>query len=233
MYIIFTKKKILIFSVSVLIFGIILSGSIGMIRGKDVFGAKDGERLLVVIDAGHGGVDGGAVGVSGCKESDLNLDVAMKLKEILNAKGIDTVLTRKDEKGIYSGEKWDKITDMKMRKDIVASSNADLFISIHMNHFTMEKVKGLRVFYSANHKEIEDFAEIVQNSVSKVTGAKTTNIKAADKGLFLMKSPPMPAVLIECGFLSNREEEDKLKSDEYRAKIAWAIADSIESYFSS
>jgi len=232
MYIVFGKKRLMMLSMTVLIVGVIVSVSLGVIKGMDVFGLKDGKDFLVIIDAGHGGMDGGAVGISGTKESDLNLDVAKKLAEVLRGKGIDTIMTREDENGVTKGEEWSKLRDMKERKKIIKESDADLFISIHMNHFTMEKVNGLRVFYSGDFEESESIAQLIQNSVSKITGAKMTNVKAADKSLFLMKSPPMPAILIECGFISNSEEEKKLKDPEYRAKIAWAIADSVDKYFS-
>ena len=232
MYIVFGKRKLVMMSLLVLMAGVILSSSIGIIKGMDVFGIKDGKDFLVVIDAGHGGIDGGAVGVSGTKESDLNLDVAIKLSEVLNGKGIKTIMTRENENGVIVGDNWSKIDDMKGRKKIIKESDADLFISIHMNHFTMEKVNGLRIFYSGDYEEAESLADLIQRAVSEITGAKITNVKAADKSLFLMKSPPMPAVLIECGFISNIEEEKKLKDPDYRAKIAWAIADSVEKYFS-
>ena len=232
MYIVFGRRKIIMISVSILLAGIVVSASMGVIKGMDVFGVKDGKEFLVVIDAGHGGMDGGAVGVLGTKESDLNLDVAKKLSEILRGKGIDTIMTREDDNGVVLGDSWSKLGDMQARKKIIKESDADLFISIHMNHFTMEKVNGLRVFYSKDFEEAENLAGLIQNSVSKITGAKISNVKAADKSLFLMKSPPMPAILIECGFISNKDEETKLKNPEYRAKIAWAIADSLEKYFS-
>ncbi len=232
MYIVFGKRKLVMVSFAVLLFGVLISASLGFIKGMDVFGIKDGKDFMVVIDAGHGGMDGGAVGVSGTKESELNLDVAKKLSEVLNGKGIDTIMTREDENGVVLGDGWSKLQDMKGRKKIIKDSGADLFISIHMNHFTMEKVNGLRLFYSGDYEEAKSVAELIQSSISKITGAKITNVKAADKSLFLMKSPPMPAILIECGFISNNEEEKKLKDPEYRAKIAWAIADSVEKYFS-
>lgn len=111
------------------------------------------------------------------------------------------------------------------------TKNADLFISIHMNSFENKSANGLHIFYSENHKEIEPLAKEIQNRIAKITGAKTHAVKYAEKSLFLMKNPPIPAILIECGFISNPEEEKKLNDEEYRSKIAWAIGEAIEKYY--
>lgn len=119
---------------------------------------------------------------------------------------------------------------MNKRLDIMKNSHADIFVSIHMNSFGDQKVSGLHIFYDKNHPEIEGLAKSIQNKMSEVTGAEMHAVKTADERLFLMKNPPMPAILVECGFLSNPDEEKKLASDEYQSKIAWAIASAIENY---
>ena len=124
-----------------------------------------------------------------------------------------------------------KIEDMKKRRAIMKKSNADLFISIHMNSFKNGSASGLRVFYSENFDEIKPLAESIQLRMADVTGAKTAAVKTADKSLFLMKNPPLPSILVECGFLSNPEEEQKLTSGEYQSRLAWAIADAVEKYY--
>lgn len=187
----------------------------------------------VIVDAGHGIPDGGAVGAGGTIEQEVNLSIAKKLCEVLEGKGIKVIMTRSDENSLISDGSLRemKISDMKKRLEIMKNSDADLFISIHMNFFPSEAVKGLRVFYSANHKEIKPLAENIQNGMSKLTGAKTSDVKAAERSLFLMKNPPLPAILIECGFLSNKDEEKKLNDDDYRSRLAWSIADEIEKYY--
>lgn len=225
MCLIISKKKCLVFCIVFIMAGLVsavLADFIGVER-----------KICVVVDAGHGLPDGGALGVNGSIEADLNLDIAKKLCEVLNAKGIKTVMTRSSQYGIKEteGEDWSKLRDMKLRLKILREADADLFLSIHMNHFSSPSVSGLRLFYAENHAEIKPLAEDIQNKMSELTGAKITSVRAADKGLFLMKSPPVPAILIECGFLSNPEEERKLSEEEYRAKIAWAISESVESYF--
>lgn len=122
---------------------------------------------------------------------------------------------------------------MNERLEIMQESDADLFISIHMNYFESEAASGLRLFYDANHPQIKPLAEHIQEKISEITSAKVYAVKAADRSLFLMKNPPIASVLVECGFISNAEEEKKLNLDEYRAKIAWALADAVEKYYNN
>ena len=116
---------------------------------------------------------------------------------------------------------------MKKRLGIINNSNADLFISIHMNAFSDSSSNGLHVFYSRNHPEAEETAAAIQDAIAALTGAETHTVKTASDTLFLMKNPTPPAILVECGFISNPREEELLNTDEYRAKIAFAIADAI------
>lgn len=187
----------------------------------------------VIIDAGHGLPDGGAVGSGGTVEQEINLKIAKKLQEVLQGKGISVIMTRESEKGLFEKEtsiRDMKITDMHRRLEIMKTADADLFISIHMNFFPAASANGLRVFYSANHSEIKPLAEHIQKRMGEVTGARTTAVKAADKSLFLMKNPPLPSLLVECGFLSNPTEEKKLNDEEYQSRLAWAIADGVEKF---
>lgn len=198
---------------------------------KQAFSRKS---LCVIIDAGHGAPDGGAVGISGTEEKDINLAIAKKLEEILESKGVDVIMTRRDDSGLW--EETDrtirekKVSDMRKRKEIMEKSRADLFISIHLNSFGDSSISGLHIFYDKNHPEIEDTAKALQDKISEITGAEGHTVKTADTRLFLMKNPPMPSILIECGFLSNREEEKRLKTEEYQGRIAWAIAEALDNY---
>ena len=230
MYFVIDRKKCLIICIIFLSVGLFLGGALGIIPDRKTFGI-DGGELRVVVDAGHGLPDGGAVGVNGSIESELNLDIANKVSEIFRNKGIEVIMTRTEEEGVKVKDSWNKVEDMRLRLKTVKDSDADLFISIHMNHFPTPDVNGLRLFYAANHKEIKPLAENIQSKMADITGAKVTAVRAADKSLFLMKSPPMPAILIECGFLSNPTEEKKLNNEEYRAKIAWAVAETIEKHY--
>lgn len=233
MYLIWKRKNILwsiIFSIVGLSIGLFIKFS----PYAKTFGS--GDTKTVIIDAGHGLPDGGAVGINGTVEQEINLKISKKLQEVLEGKGIRVIMTRTDEKGLFteqSGIRDMKRKDMAKRLEIMKKSNADLFISIHMNFFTGASVNGLRVFYAANHDDIKPLAEQIQSKMSEVTGAKTTAVKTADKTLFLMKNPPLPSILVECGFLSNAEEEKKLNNEDYQSRLAWAIADAVEKYYNS
>lgn len=233
MYIVHSKKRI-IWVIVVALIGI----SVGLLIKNPLYlGAfSNSHNLTIIIDAGHGIPDGGAVGINGTIEQKINLAISKKIQEILEGKGIKTIMTRNDENGLYDYEadiKNTKRQDMKKRLEIMKNSNADLFISIHMNFFSGTNVNGLRVFYDSNHGDIKPLAEKIQSNMHDITGAKTTTVKTADTNLFLMKNPPIPALLIECGFLSNADEESKLNNDDYQSRLAWAIADSIEKYYLS
>lgn len=233
MYLVINKKRSLLICGLILSAGIVTGSVLGMMPERKASGVGRGENIKIIIDAGHGLPDGGAVGVNGAVESELNLDISEKLSEILENMGFTTKMTRSDKNGIKAEntDGWSKVSDMRIRRQIMKDENAGLFVSIHMNHFTSQNVSGLRLFYSENHKKIKDLAENIQLKIAEVTGAKVTAVRAADRNLFLMKSPPVPAVLVECGFLSNAEEEKKLSNEEYRSKIAWAIAKEIENYY--
>ncbi len=185
----------------------------------------------VVLDAGHGEPDGGAIGVNGTLEKDINLAITLKVQEILESNGIKVIMTRSDNNSIYDTDAKTlhekKVSDMHKRENIINNSNADLFISIHMNSFTDSTSSGLHVFYSRNHPEAEIIACAVQDAIAKITGAKTHTVKTASDTLYLMKNPTPPAILVECGFLSNPQEEELLNDELYQSKIAFAIAQAV------
>lgn len=233
MFIVKTKKQIL--GVALMMFLGVSAGA--LIRFSPIMGAfaTDKDVKTVIIDAGHGLPDGGTVGYNGTIEHEINLRIAEKTEEVLRGKGFMTVMTRRGEESLAVDEKSSiremKKNDMKIRKELIKKSDADIFISIHMNSYPNKNVSGLRLFYSANHEEISGLAEDIQSKIGEITGARTYAVKTADKDLFLMKNPPIPAILVECGFLSNPEEEKKLSEEEYQSKIAWAIAEAVEEYY--
>ncbi len=200
---------------------------------QSVFEEK--KTSVVIVDAGHGEPDGGAVGVGGTLEKDINLKIAKKLEEVLEGKGIRVIMTRAGDSALFENRdgtiREKKREDMNTRLSIMKKSGADLFVSVHMNSFESSKANGLHVFYAENHTEVKNLAENIQNRIAEITGAATHAVKTADKSLFLMKNPPLPAILVECGFISNPEEEKKLNDEDYQSRIAWAIAEATEEYF--
>lgn len=230
MFFVIDKKKLVLLS-GIFILSTTLAGTITARAVKLIMSPK----VSVIIDAGHGEPDGGCVGALGSIEQEINLSVAKKTAEILEAKNISTLMTRSNSLGLWTEKsktiREKKIEDMHNRAAIMKKSRANLFISIHMNSYPNSSAQGLRIFYDRNHEEIKRLAESIQEKIGQVTGAKTSAVKPADKSLFLLKDTPMPSILVECGFLTNPQEEKKLTSSEYQAKLAWAIADAVEKYF--
>ena len=229
MYLILSKKSV----ITVLIL-VIFCSSLAIIRSyAGTIFKKEG--ITVIVDAGHGLPDGGAVGTSGTVEQEINLKIAKKLQDVLEAKGITVIMTRETENGLSdlknASIRQMKVDDMRKRLAIMKKSDADLFISIHINSYKTASANGLRVFYSPKFEEIKPLAENIQARMADITGAQTSVVKAADTKLFLMKNPPLASILLECGFLSNPDEEEKLQSDDYQSRLAWAIADAVEKYY--
>lgn len=193
------------------------------------------ERKLIVIDPGHGGEDGGTVGVNGVLEKDLNLSLSQALETILEFTGYEVVRTRTEDKLLYNtnedfrGKK--KILDLKGRLEIAQKTDPDLFIGIHMNAFPEQKYSGLSVYYSKNSPESKTAAEMIRSSVkSSLQPNNNREIKAADSSIYILNRITCPAVLIECGFLSNAEECEKLSTYEYRRELSIVFYSSLVSF---
>lgn len=234
MLFIFKKNRLilgfLILSLVVFVCGALKSA---VFSSKETFLPSEGRTII--IDAGHGSPDGGAVGQSGVLEKDLNLAVAKALQKFLEAGGTEIILTRSDDEGIYdiSGSiKNKKVSDIKNREKLMKESGADAFISIHMNKFPQSQYSGPQVFYSTNDTDSKLLAECVQhNLIAVLSPVSEREIKEAYDSIYLLKNATVPAVLVECGFLSNAAEEKKLLDENYQKQIAWAIYCGIIQYF--
>ena len=174
---------------------------------------------LIVIDAGHGGFDPGAIGVTGKEEKTINLAIALKLQALLEQSGANVVLTRATDEAVAQSKK----EDMKVRKIIKDESDGDIFISIHLNSFPEEKYKGAQVFYPKGNEESKIMAENIQKSLINILDKGNNRIAKELKDIYLIKNSKIPSNIVECGFVSNSEEEAKLSTSEYQDKIAWAI----------
>lgn len=183
-------------------------------------------RKTVIIDAGHGGVDGGAISCTGISESAINLEIALKLNDLMHLIGIQTIMIRETDVSVYTkGETiaQKKISDLKERVRIVNSTPGAILVSIHQNHFTDDRYSGAQVFYAPTEGS-QSLAESLQNTlVNAVNPTSNRRIKKAS-GVYLMQHAQCPAVLVECGFLSNKNEEYKLRTKEYQQKICTVIA---------
>ncbi len=189
----------------------------------------------IIIDAGHGGEDGGTVGIDGTYEKELNLAIALELKQILQSEGMNVRLTREtdillyDRNSDYYGHK--KAQDAAARIAISNEYENAVFISIHMNSFYQSKYSGLQVYYSENSPLSSLLAETVQSLTKKnLQPNNTRKIKPSNDNIYILKNITHPAILIECGFLSNPTECKKLNSSEYRTQLCMVIYCAIEEY---
>ena len=194
----------------------------------------DFTKKTVVIDSGHGGVDPGKMSSDGILEKEIILSIAKKLKKLLIDAGIDVVMTREDDIGLYSeGDSNKKIADMKKRCQIIKDSNADIVVSIHQNSFESSSVSGAQVFYYKHSAEGKILAQILQNSFKENLNPDNKRQEKADSTYYLLVHTEAPTVIAECGFLSNPEEAALLNTDEYQEKVASAIYEGIIEYFCS
>ncbi|RXM56831.1 N-acetylmuramoyl-L-alanine amidase CwlD [Clostridium tetani] len=196
---------------------------------------QDNKKQIVLIDPGHGGIDGGAVSKNGTIEKHINLSIGMKLKDELTKLGYKVVMTREDDAGLYSDKgsvREKKIEDLNKRCDMRKKSKCDIFISIHLNTFPESKYYGAQVWYSDSEKS-QKFASIIQGNFRKYIDEENKRQEKPAKGQYkiLRNDNDVPSVIVECGFISNPEEEAKLKDEGYQKKISETIAKSVEDYF--
>lgn len=190
---------------------------------------------VIIIDPGHGGEDGGAQSASGILEKNINLAVSLKLKALLETLGFDTIMTRTDDRLIYDSSctvmREKKVSDIHNRMSLLEKYPNSIFLSIHQNHFEQSKYNGAQVFYSKNNSESEIIAEAIQQSiVEKLQKTNDRQIKPSGTEIYLLYHAKTPAVMVECGFLSNPGEALKLQDDNYQTQMSMAIADGLINY---
>ncbi len=200
---------------------------------KQSFSDTENNHITVIIDAGHGGRDGGAVGKSGLLEKDINLAIAKKIGKLFEMTDIDVQFTRLTDVMLYKEgqEHRKKYYDLLNRVEFSKQFDNPVFVSIHQNIFPTEKYCGLQVYYSKNHPDSKILAQLIQEKTKEnLQKDNTRAIKEAGKNIFLLKNIECPAVIVECGFLSNTEEEKMLADDEYQKKLAFVIFSSLVDY---
>lgn len=193
-------------------------------------------NVTIVIDAGHGGEDGGCEG-NGLVEKDLNLDISIRLASLLREAGVNVVMTRDtdillyDKNSDYEGKK--KVQDVRRRLEIATEQENAVLVSIHMNYFAETKYSGLQVWYSKNDSRSRILASLIQTEVKTTLQPNNKrSIKEATSSIFLLNNATFPAVLVECGFLSNTDEARALGDAEYRQALAKSIFEAIMKYIS-
>ena len=192
---------------------------------------NESEKISFVIDAGHGGEDAGAVATDGTTEKELNLKVAKLLKVVLEINGASVVMTRESDTLLYdhyndltdyTGQK--KIYDLKNRLKIANEQENCVYVSIHMNKFSLTQYSGLQVYYSPNNSQSYQLAADIKDTVkANLQPENNRPLKCADSSIYVLHRAEMPAVLIECGFLSNEKELELLKSEEYQKSLALTL----------
>lgn len=192
----------------------------------------------VIIDAGHGDPDGGALGSDGTREAELNLAVAQRLAQLFAEADTQVIMTRTTSEGIHDKElvgiSAQKKSDMRRRREIQQSMDGALFISIHMNYFSDSKYYGAQVVYDGQSDTSKRLAECIQASLKEHVDEENNREAMKSNGkLFLLKSPSVPSVIVECGFMSNANELAMLKSEEYQDRLAKAIYIGAQNYLNS
>lgn len=182
------------------------------------------ERPCVVIDAGHGGFDPGKVGINGVLEKDVNLSIAEMVKMFLEADDIEVVMTRESDAGLYAeSDSNKKVQDMKNRIGIIEEADPMVTVSIHQNSYHEEYVHGAQVFYYTSSTGGKELAGFLQRRLVEDIDPSNTRVEKENDSYYLLKKTSSPIVIVECGFLSNREEADALSNRAYQEKIAWSI----------
>ena len=177
----------------------------------------------------------GAESSNGVTEAQINLEIALKLQNLLEQSGSTVILTRSDENEIYDAGsdtiREKKVSDMKNRVKIGNESSADIFVSIHLNKIDQSQYDGWQTFYKTNNEESKRLATTIQNSLNEAMQKENSRTPAQLNTVYLMKYVEIPITIVECGFLSNPEEESLLQTDEYQDKLAWGIYNGIADYF--
>ena len=196
--------------------------------------ASAADDMTIILDAGHGGEDGGAV-ANGIIEKNINLSITKKLGALLKSAGFNVEYTRKSDTMLNaegSTLRERKLSDMKNRLSMFNSSEKNIVISIHQNKFTQEAYSGTQVFYSPNNENSAKLSEAIrENIVALLQPDNKRETKKADRGIYLLYNADTPAILVECGFISNAQEAQKLKDNDYQNKIAFAVFSGLLEYY--
>jgi N-acetylmuramoyl-L-alanine amidase len=221
-----SKKIFMAILVIALIFTVGKSAQFVSTVGENVITIfKDKNKdITIAIDAGHGGIDPGKVGVNDALEKDINLAIALKLERNLAQNGINVVMTRTDDDGLYEESDTNKkVTDMKKRLEIIEAANPLLAVSIHQNSYPEPSVSGVQVFYYKDSIKSKEAATIMQAQMIKTLKPEKLREAKDNSSYYLLKKTSVPIMIVECAFMSNPTEADLLTQENYQEKVAWAV----------
>lgn len=237
----YIKERYIRYTIFIGVAFILMAISIFEIKNvsEDVIKYMPITNKTIIVDAGHGGIDPGALTKDkNTKEKDVNLAITLKLRELIESSGGLVILTREDDSSLYTEDgnktvrqKYNE--NLKNRKELIKDARADMFVSIHLNAFEQSKYYGAQTFYPKGKDDSKELSKYVQQELKRVVD-KTNNreVKPRDD-IYLLKENEIPSMLIECGFLSNEKEAKLLTDEKYQEKIAWAIYVGIQKYFGS
>lgn len=192
---------------------------------------------VIIVDAGHGVPDEGAESSSGTTEAEINLKIALKLQNLLEQSGCTVILTRSDENAIYDLNKntlrEKKISDIRNRVKIGNNSSADIFVSIHLNKIPQSQYYGWQCFYNSKNENSINLAKKIQSNLNDAIQKENTRVAMKLEKVYIMKHVEIPISIVECGFLSNPEEEQQLLNEEYQDRLAGGIFNGILDYFNN
>ena len=190
---------------------------------------------VIIIDAGHGVPDEGAESSKGTTEAETNLAIALKLQNLLETSGCTVILTRSDENAIYDIDsktlRQKKISDIRNRVKIGNESSADIFVSVHLNKIPQQQYYGWQCFYKEGNEKGKKLAVSIQQNLNDALQKENNRIAHTIDNVYIIKHVEIPTTIVECGFLSNPEEEQQLLNDEYQNRLAWGIYNGIINYF--
>ena len=190
---------------------------------------------IIILDAGHGTPDEGAESNNGTTEAQINLKITLKVQNLLEQSGCTVILTRSDDNWIYDLDKVTlrekKVSDIKNRVKIGNESSADIFVSIHLNKISESQYYGWQCFYKNNDEKSKNLANNLQNSLNESIEKTNDRVALPIQKIYIVEHVEIPISIVECGFLSNPEEEEQLQSDEYQDRLAWGIYNGITNYF--
>lgn len=229
------KKRITMLLIGIFCFSAILCANMSNVENTLLTSSTPVTNKVVILDAGHGKPDEGAEGLNGTTEEKTNLSITLKLQKLLEESGATVILTRSDENAIYDLDKntlkEKKVSDIKNRVKIGNESSADILISIHLNKGDSESYSGWQTFYKKNDEKGKRLATSIQKELKETI--KVENHREANEisNIYLVDNVQIPVTIVECGFLSNPQEEQKLLTDEYQNQLAWGIYNGILKYF--
>ena len=190
---------------------------------------------VIILDAGHGIPDEGAQSNNGTTEAAINLSIVLKIQKLLENSGATVILTRSDENAIYEIDaktlSQQKVSDIKNRVKIGNNSSADIFVSIHLNKIPQNQYDGWQTFYRNGDENSKSLATEIQNNLNTTIKKENNRVPHTLSNVYIMKNVEIPTTIVECGFLSNPEEEANLQNNEYQDKLAWSIYNGIMDYF--